>query len=204
MVPFLDWGNIACGAHASDPAHMLETVELAQRHSVKIGAHPGYADRANFGRVSLAMPHDEITDLVKSQVELLQSMAVVDYIKPHGALYNDMMQNLEVFNAILTAANQHQLPLMLLAGNFPEHHALATQAGVKLWHEAFADRAYTADGQLVPRSEDNAVHQTTDLIVQQAQHFIKHPPYRIDTLCLHGDHPVSVKAAPQLRQLIDC
>jgi len=204
LVPHLDWCNIACGAHASSPEHMQETVELVQQHGVRIGAHPGYADQENVGRISVAMPSDQITELVCSQVKLLQSMAKVGYIKPHGALYNDMMSDLEVFNAIVTAAKRRQLPLMLLAGDFPIHHALAQQLDIALYHEAFADRAYTPEGQLLPRSESGAVHQDVDLIVKQAQLFLEDPPYQIDTLCLHGDHPASVEAAPQIRQLIDC
>jgi len=204
LVPYLDWCNIACGAHASDPEHMQETYELVQQYGVRVGAHPGYADQENFGRISVAMPSDQITELVSSQVKLLQSMAKVNYIKPHGALYNDMMSDLEVFNAILTAAKRYQLPLMLLAGDFPDHHALAQQLDIALYHEAFADRTYTPEGQLLPRSESGAVHQDVDLIVKQVQLFLKNPPYRIDTLCLHGDQPVSIEAAPQIRQLIDC
>ena len=96
IMPFIDIGNIACGYHVSDPEHMAETVRLAMRHNVKISAHPSYADRKNFGRISQSLSHLEISQLMEAQVKLLQDICIqhettLYSIKPHGALYHDMM-----------------------------------------------------------------------------------------------------------------
>ena len=110
VMPYLDQANIACGAHAGDTELMRTTVALARQHDVSIGAHPGYPDREHFGRESLAATTDEIQGWVAEQIERLAAMGPVDYVKPHGALYHDMLQQPAVKQAIHHAIGA--LPLM--------------------------------------------------------------------------------------------
>ncbi|MEC7377271.1 MAG: 5-oxoprolinase subunit PxpA, partial [Pseudomonadota bacterium] len=157
VMPHVDLANIACGFHASDPDVMRKTVRLAKRHGVGIGAHPAYPDLVGFGRRSMACSPEEIENLVLYQLGALQGICRAEgtglcYVKPHGALYNDMARDPERFAAVARAvrAFDPELPLMTLA--MRDTSALKAQAeeqGVTLWFEAFADRAYDSDGRLV-------------------------------------------------------
>lgn len=219
LIPLLDMANIACGFHASDPEHMSKTVALCLKHKVTIGAHPGYPDLQGFGRRSMAMESNTVTQLVLYQVGALKAIAEhqggkVTYIKPHGALYNDMMSSPEIFNALLSAAQSLSLPLMVLATREHQHYqALAADKGVSVMFEGFADRSYLNSGLLAPRSMDNAVLHQQDQILTQADAFIARAPIKtldgksvtltIDTLCVHGDNQASIDVAKALRIRID-
>lgn len=219
LIPLLDMANIACGFHASDPEHMSKTVALCLKHRVTIGAHPGYPDLQGFGRRSMAMESHALTQSVLYQVGALKAIAEhqegkVNYIKPHGALYNDMMSSNEVFKAILSAAQSLNLPLMILATTEHERYqALAADYGVSLILEGFADRSYLSSGLLAPRSMENAVLHQQDKILTQADAFIACKPIKtvdgepltlaIDTLCVHGDNQASIDVAKALRVRID-
>ncbi|GMQ45713.1 5-oxoprolinase subunit PxpA [Vibrio sp. 10N] len=218
LIPLLDMANIACGFHASDPQHMSRTVALCLKHNVTIGAHPGYPDLQGFGRRSIAMEESAITESILYQVGALQAITqhhggTVSYIKPHGALYNDMMSSPAVFTAILSAAHSLALPLMILATNeHQQYDDLAAEVGVPLILEGFADRRYLNSGLLAPRSLDNAVLHQQDEILAQADAFIGHAPIEtidkqpltlyIDTLCVHGDNQASINVAKALRTRI--
>jgi UPF0271 protein len=211
--------NIACGFHASDPEHMSKTVALCLKHKVTIGAHPGYPDLQGFGRRSMTMESNSLTQSVLYQVGALKAIAehqegTVNYIKPHGALYNDMMSSAKVFEALLSAAQSLSLPLMILATTeHVRHQALAADYGVSLILEGFADRNYLTSGLLAPRSMENAVLHQQDQILTQADAFITRKPIKtldgepltlaIDTLCVHGDNQASIDVARALRIRID-
>lgn len=219
LIPLLDMANIACGFHASDPEHMSKTVALCLKHKVTIGAHPGYPDLQGFGRRSMAMESHALTQSVLYQVGALRAIAEhqggqVNYIKPHGALYNDMMSSPEVFKATLSAAQSISLPLMMLATTeHVRYQALAADYGVSLILEGFADRRYLSSGLLAPRSMENAVLHQQDQILTQADAFIACEPIQtvegkpltlaIDTLCVHGDNQASIDVAKALRIRID-
>ena len=126
IMPLIDMANIACGFHGSDPVTIKNTIKLAHQHQVIIGAHPSYPDVENFGRQSMQLTQDELIANVQYQIGALQALCVaentqVHYVKPHGALYNDMMKDLNLFNGICIAIAQlvqpsHQpLPLMMQA-----------------------------------------------------------------------------------------
>lgn len=218
LIPLLDMANIACGFHASDPDHMSQTVKLCKAHSVTIGAHPGYPDLQGFGRRSLAMASESITHSILYQVGALQAVTkhhqtCVEYIKPHGALYNDMMASASVFDAVLQAAHTLQLPLMILdTAEANTYRSLADEQGVALIMEAFADRRYLSSGRLAPRQLDNAVLHQPGEILSQADAFLSQRPITTiegdslllapDTLCVHGDNQASIKVARQLKQRI--
>lgn len=221
VMPFVDLANVACGFHAADPDTMRRTVQLAKRHGVSVGAHPAYPDLVGFGRRSLACSPAEIENMVLYQLGALDALCRpegtrVSYIKPHGALYNDMMRDQHKLAAVMraVAAFDARLPLMLMAtANPAPAQTLAARHGISLWFEAFADRAYDADGFLVSRSLPGAVHHQTAQILEQARRIATGAPLvandgselilQADTLCVHGDNPESIAAVKAIRQLLD-
>ncbi|GAA3551589.1 5-oxoprolinase subunit PxpA [Zobellella aerophila] len=221
VMPHVDLANVACGFHASDPDIMRSTVRLACEHGVRVGAHPAYPDLVGFGRRSLACSPREIENLVLYQVGALAAICRAEgtrlaYVKPHGALYNDMMQDHDKLLAVMraVAAFDPRLPLMVMAtANPAPARKLAGQVGVNLLLEAFADRAYDAAGFLVSRRLPGAVHHDSELIVEQARRIALGQPLtaidgselrlQADTLCVHGDNPESIAAIRAIRQALE-
>lgn len=194
IMPCISVGNIACGYHASDPEHMAETVRLAMSYGVRISAHPSYFDRENFGRVSIQHTAEEIIDLLEVQVSLLEKICVAHgvslfAIKPHGALYHDMMEKLHVREAIVSVARKYGLPLIVQAMPSSSEEI---DWGIPVLTEVFADRAYLPDGRLKPRSEEGSLYLEESVILRQAREFLENS--LADTLCFHGDNPASVAA----------
>lgn len=220
-MPLVDQANLACGFHAGDPLTMQRSVALAVRHGVSIGAHPAYPDLQGFGRRHLACSAEEVQALVLYQLGALEAFCraagtQLAYVKPHGALYHDLLRSDELFDAVLAACARYRpgLPLMVLAlADNQRERRLASAAGVPLLFEAFADRAYQADGQLVSRRLAGAVHQQTERIFAQAQAIagaqafadIDGRPLQLhaDSLCVHGDNPESLAVLRRLRALLD-
>lgn len=221
VMPFIDLANIACGFHASDPDVMASTIQNAVKHGVKIGAHPGYDDKKGFGRRSIPHSKDELKNLLAYQIGALSTLCQlydteVEYIKPHGALYNDMMRDESVFRAIVEVISEAklELPLMILAKvDNAKYQAIAHELGVGLLFEAFADRAYTAEGTLAPRHLSGAVHHTAELIINQAKQIIqkgsvttldgKELFLHADTICVHGDNQESINTVQQIRKVLE-
>lgn len=221
VMPLIDQANIACGYHAGDPQIMRRTVALAAQNGVQIGAHPAYPDLAGFGRRSMACSAQEVEDMLLYQIGALDGIcraegARVRHVKPHGALYNDMMRQPTLLRAVMSALRLYDpsLPLLLMAcGDNSASAALAAELGVTLCFEVFADRAYDAAGMLVARALPGAVHHDTRQVVAQALHFARGEPItasdgsalslRADTLCMHGDNPASVAAVRQIRQALE-
>jgi 5-oxoprolinase (ATP-hydrolysing) subunit A len=221
VMPLIDCANIACGFHAGDPGSMRKTVALALEHDVRIGAHPGYPDLVGFGRRSMDCSSAEIEDLMHYQIGALQGVCQaqggrVEYVKPHGALYNDMMSNPRVLLAVITAVARYdeQLPLMLMSTlDNREAMSMAQRVGLPLWFETFADRAYDHAGRLVSRKLPGAVHHDLNTIVAQAQTLAAQRPLsandgsplllKTDTLCVHGDNIGSIAAVKHIRQALE-
>lgn len=219
LIPLLDMANIACGFHASDPETMSNTVRLCRQHNVSIGAHPGYDDKVGFGRRSIDMSESAITASIMYQVGALQGICQlhscqVDYIKPHGAMYHDMMASTSVMTAIFKAAAILNLPVMLLANKQPEPSIhLANEMGVTVIFEAFADRRYTEGGELAPRTQTDAVFHKEDDILTQAHSILENSvvfsatgralKLSASTLCVHGDNAASIEVATSIRTLIN-
>lgn len=220
-MPLIDQANLACGFHAGDPLIMQRSVALAVQHGVSIGAHPSYPDLQGFGRRHLACSPDEVTALVLYQLGALDAFCraigtQLAYVKPHGALYNDLVHDDALFNAVLAACASYRagLPLMILAlADNSRERRLAEAAGVPLLFEAFADRAYLADGQLVPRRLAGAVHQDSERIIEQAVAIARGEPFadidgkslqlQADSLCVHGDNAESLAVLRRLRAQLD-
>ena len=221
LMPFIDLANIACGFHASDPDTMRATVQLAHLHGVKIGAHPAYPDLVGFGRRSLTCSPAEIENMVLYQLGALDALcraegSRVRYLKPHGALYNDIMVEPEKLAAVMQAVAHFDtsLPLMLMAkADNQGPLELAHSFGLTLWFEAFADRAYDSQGYLVSRQLPGAVLKEPEQIIEQARRIAQGLPLmtfdgsalvlQADTLCVHGDNPESIAAVGAIRQLLD-
>lgn len=223
VMPHIDMANIACGFHASDPNIMHQTLKLAKLHEVEVGAHPGYQDLAGFGRRSIPHSKQEIINLLQYQVGALNSLAsaqgiTITYVKPHGALYNDMMAQPEVLESVLTAIAQlnnsegFNLKLMMLATAKAEiHKALAAKSGVRLILEAFADRRYDDDGHLLSRGTEGAVLNEQQMLQQVGQlardGYVetasgKRLNLNAQTLCVHGDNEAGIKQIQQIRALL--
>ena len=225
VMPYIDMANIACGFHASDPSIMASTVQLAIKHNVSIGAHPSYPDLQGFGRREMTFTSEEITHMMLYQLGALESICQaydtqVDYVKPHGALYHAMMNNLATRMAILQAIamwceNKKQVvPLMVLANqDFAQLKADADTLSIPLLFEAFADRAYTDECGLVSRDVKGAVLEEDDAIEKQVISLIEHQQVQsingnvldihADTLCVHGDNPQALASVKKIRHLID-
>ncbi|MGF0239269.1 5-oxoprolinase subunit PxpA [Rhodococcus sp. IEGM1300] len=221
VMPFIDCANIACGFHAGDPGIMRKTVSLALSNGVKIGAHPAYQDLVGFGRRSMVYSAQELQDLVHYQIGALDGICRaqgtrVSYVKPHGAMYNDMMANPAQLRAVLqaVAAYDRSLPLMLMATrDNSAAQLLGDEYGVTLWFEAFADRAYDSAGRLVSRQLPGAVHHDPEKIIGQALTIARGGNLvasdgsdlllRANTLCVHGDNASSVAAVRRIREALD-
>jgi len=221
VMPFIDCANIACGFHAGDPVILRKRVALALKHDVQIGAHPAYQDLAGFGRRSMAYTAAELQDLLHYQLGALDGICRaqgtrIGYVKPHGAMYNDMMASPEQLRAVVHAVATYdaRLPLMLMATrDNREAQAIGDEYGVTLWFEAFADRAYDNAGRLVSRQLPGAVHHDADTIVRQAltlaagQSLIASDGSALylhaNTLCVHGDNASSVAAVQRIRNALN-
>lgn len=220
VIPFIGQANIACGLHAGDAHIMSETIRLAKDNGVQIGAHPSYNDRENFGRLPVALSAKQIKQLICFQLGALQSLTAlqktkVEYVKPHGALYNQMMVNEVIFTAIVEALSSFEQPLKLMILARPDlqkYQQIAEKNGVSLLLEAFADRAYDDAGYLVPRSEPGALLATSEQVEVQVKQLIEDSTIttisgnrlalQVDSICVHGDNPIAVQQIQTLAALI--
>ena len=220
VMPHIHQANIACGFHAGDAIIMQRTLELAKENGVTVGAHPAYPDLQGFGRRSMKCSRTEIVAYVQYQIGALEGMAKsagmeIDYVKPHGALYNDMMAQDEVRDAVMQAVSNHySKPKLMLQATpaYEQHLAEAEKYGLELYFEAFADRCYDDDGKLLSRAKEGAVHTTEKMIAQVKQlceegtittisgHTLN---LKVDTLCVHGDNETGTKAIAEIRALVD-
>lgn len=220
MMPLIDQANIACGFHASDPEIMVQTLRLAVAAGVKLGAHPAYPDLIGFGRRSMALSPAAVESLIWYQAGALDGMARtfgthIDYIKPHGALNNDMMCQPALLATVMQAVVQFrsEVSLMLpMTRDWPTHQKQAQALGLNLIFEAYADRAYCANGQLRARSLPHSVHHELEVIVQQALYFAEKGgvvsaegewlELPAQSLCVHGDTPGALAAVKAIRQAL--
>lgn len=204
LMPLISSANIACGAHAGDPATMTKALEEAKKCGVQVGAHPGFFDREHFGRRDLPRaPHEVFGDCVY-QIAGLKALAelagaAVTYVKPHGALYNLACRDRALARPVVEAANRFDLPVMGLPGS---QLALETleQAKRRFVAEGFADRRYRPDGSLVSRSEPDAIIDDPQEAVAQVERLIRERG--VETICVHGDNPKAVAFVRRLREFL--
>ncbi|MEU9214776.1 5-oxoprolinase subunit PxpA [Streptomyces sp. NPDC048415] len=211
--------NVACGFHAGDAATMRRVCELAAERGVRIGAQVSYRDLAGFGRRAMDVPPEELTAEVAYQIGALEVFARaagsrVAYVKPHGALYNRVVHDEEQAAAVLDGVLLADAALPVLGLPSSRFLKLAERAGLPTVTEAFADRAYTEEGTLVPRTQDGAVITDAETVVERSvglarfgvvtSHSGERVPVRARSLCLHGDTPGAVELARRVRDRLEC
>ena len=219
VMPFIDQANIACGFHAGDPVVIKKTLLAAKRNNVVVGAHPSYPDITGFGRRSMKIPPMELIPLLQYQIAALTGMASnlgieVAYVKPHGALYNDMMADGHIRSAVMEAIAECHQPLAFMLQATPDaetHREEAKAFGIEVLFEAFADRCYDDNGALLSRTKEGAVHSKEKMLEQVIQlqqqgtittvsgHSLT---LQADSVCVHGDNLAGVQAIEEIRQLI--
>jgi len=207
--------NVACGFHAGDAVTMRRVCELAAERGVRVGAQVSYRDLAGFGRRAMDVPPAELAAEVAYQIGALEVFARaagtrVSYVKPHGALYNRVVHDVEQAGALIEGVllADASLPVLGLPGSAVL--ALAEKAGLPAVTEAFADRAYTDEGRLVPRGRDGAVVADPDAVVERSLSLARSGAVdalsgarievRARSLCLHGDTPGAVELARRIRE----
>ncbi len=217
LMPFISSCNIACGGHAGNQLTMTHSLNNAKKHKLRIGAHPGYPDRANFGRTSVEIKPTALKQSIASQVDSLISIAKtidaqVSYIKFHGALYNDIESNDSLAQLLVEFCKQKfsALSLMGLAkGNLEKY---CRQLKVGFIAEGFMDRRYLSNAKLSPRSHPDAVITKQQVAIEQAVALAKGQPIltlersvisiSVDSICLHGDNPNAQVIAKSLLQAL--
>jgi UPF0271 protein len=214
MLSVVSSANVACGGHAGDPETMYATCRTAAEHGVVIGAHPAYADREGFGRRIIPMRPDEIGRMVVAQVGALAAIArlagtEVRYVKPHGALGNLAASDADVAAGVVDAVRTAFPALAILAISGTQLELVARAAGVEVYSEIFADRAYQPNGLLVPRSQPGAVIHDADRAAQRLIDFVEHGRMAVvggdpielaaHSICVHGDTPGAVEMARRIR-----
>ena len=208
--------KVAWGGHAGNEAMMGEMLRLAKEKRVKVGAHPSYPDRENFGRINMNMDFDELTDSIRDQIQLLNNIAQdqkvsISHVKPHGAVYNRAAKDKTVAQALGEAVTQvdPSLKVMGLAGSIMLD--VFDQMGLEIMAEAFADRTYEADGSLRNRKYDDALITKPEKAAKQTEMMVSGKIIAVDgsevainaqTLCIHSDTPNAVAIAKAVNKVI--
>lgn len=214
IMPYITSANIACGFHAGDEMSMRKTVQLAKRYGVSVGAHPSWKDLEGFGRRELSLLPDEVEALILYQIGALYAIARAEgvelhHVKPHGALYNQAAKDKVLASAVARAVKRFSGDLILIGLASSGLIEAGVEAGLQVASEGFPDRNYHPDGTLVSRKQANAIIESSEEVaahaVKLAQQGIdidgRHS--RIDTLCLHGDHPLAAQNAKLVREALE-
>lgn len=214
MLELVSSASIACGAHAGDADTIRSTLRRCKARGVRAGAHPGYADRANFGRVRMDISLEQLLRSVGAQLEMIRTIAAgedvpVAYVKLHGALANQAAEDTLLAIAVYGVIKEVDSELSVLALDGSAQVAGAEAVGLRVEPEAYADRAYRADGLLVPRSQEGAVLHDPDMIADRAVRLaqageivaIDGTVLKVEarSLCIHGDTPDAVTIARRVR-----
>ena len=221
VIPLISSANIACGFHAGDPGVMKRTIAIARENGVALGAHPGFPDLIGFGRRTMDASLEEIRDYVTYQIGALQAFATargmkLQHVKPHGALYNMAVQNIEIWDAVAQAIASIDPRLILFAQAGPWQNdlkSIGAKHGIRIAFEFFGDRAYNPDGSLVSRKEPGAVihdHQqvadkvlklvSTGRVVCKDRSEIELTAH---TICVHGDNPAALQLIKNIRETLE-
>ena len=202
LMPYLNSCNIACGGHAGDAETMKTVIRLAEEYQVKIGAHPSFPDRENFGRNILNISSEALKKSLMAQLESFQEVisserATLHHVKPHGALYNLAAKDAATAEVILEAMKSLHIEAKLYAPYGSMLAKLAYRKGIPVVYEAFADRNYQEDLSLVPRSRPHALITEPKAVFEQVQRMVlegkvhtetgKEVPIKAATFCVHGD-----------------
>lgn len=216
IMPHITSANVACGFHGGDPVTMMQTVALAKKFKVAIGAHAGYPDLMGFGRREMQLTAEEIESIMVYQIGALSGFAKtagikLQHVKPHGALYNKAAKDKEASEGIVKAIEVYDPSLIVFAPPKSTLAKVAADFGLRIAYEIFADRAYNSDGSLVSRQKPNAIIHQPSLVVKRAIKMIKEKAViavdgtiadfgEVHTICVHGDTPTAVKLAETLKK----
>jgi UPF0271 protein len=193
----IDSANVGCGLHAGSATITLQTARRCRELGVEVGAHPGFDDRENYGRIELPLSATEIGELARFQVGGLAAVASIGYVKPHGALYHRCQADPEAAREVIKVCAEFRVGIMGQPG-----FALIEEAkrlGVPGYREGFADRAYLPDGRLAPRSQPGSV-LAPEAAAEQAIRMARSGDF--DTICLHGDSPGAALVASKIREAL--
>lgn len=210
--------NVCCGLHAGDYNEMRKAILWAKENGVRVGAHPGFPDRENFGRTNMQLPDDELKACLRYQLGATKALCEaenvpMDYVKPHGALYNMAAKDPHLASLIAETVKQFDphLKLMGLSGSLML--TVAEQHGLQTISEVFADRHYLADGSLVPRTRDDAMVESDDEAIAQVLQMVLdgtvptvdggNVAIKADSICLHGDGEHAVEFAERIRKELE-
>lgn len=217
MLAIVSSANVACGFHAGDPAGILRTLAAAAQRGVCVGAHVSYPDLVGFGRRNMDIAPEDLRADVIYQIGALQALATtagtqVRYVKPHGALYNTIAHHRAQADAVMDAMQAVDKDLVLLALAGSPLIAWASQRGVAVVAEAFADRAYNADGTLVSRREKGAVLHDAEVVAQRMLQLVQtgeiesitgaRVRLQAHSICVHGDSAGAVAMAQRVREYL--
>ena len=205
IIPLVDSCNIACGGHAGSKEEISKAIALAEKNDVKIGAHPSYPDLKNFGRISMEINLDELYKSIKQQMILFlnESSYTLNHVKAHGALYHDSANKPKIASILIKVVLElcpHAI-IVTLPNSILEK--LGKENNLTIWREGFIDRRYHDNGQLVSHANPSATLSTLEDLNQQFYTLINYQyvktlegntlSLKVDTLCIHGDHPNSVR-----------
>lgn len=197
ILPHIDSANVGCGVHAGSASTTIATALLCRKLGIEIGAHPGYDDKAGFGREELGLTADEIEALVTFQVAALAAVVPIAYVKPHGALYHRCQSDPSAADAVARVAKAHGVGIM--GQPALELLAAARRAGIPAYREGFADRLLLPDGSLAPRSQPGALLDAA-AAATQAVRLARSGQY--DTICIHGDSDGVAAVAAAVRSAL--
>ena len=221
LAPYLDYANIACGGHAGNSETIAESISLMLSHGVKVGAHPSYSDKINFGRVSMweSLESQALRNIISEQLtvfsEIADKFSINSFhVKPHGAIYNDAYYNREVADAIISAigVSLYGIDVQVMCQPGSQLEAAAITSGYSVLREGFIDRRYKKDGTLTPRSQEGSVLTDEVEVERQILGFAKYGsiisdegtliPVQVDTLCIHSDSPNALESMLLARKFI--
>lgn len=217
VIKYITSANIACGFHAGDPNIMRKTVQLALKHGVAIGAHPGFDDLRGFGRREINVSAADVYNLVIYQIGAIQAFVTaeggtLEHVKPHGALYNIAARRKDIAEAIAEAVYAVNPELILFGLANSESIAAAKRIGLRVAREVFADRTYEKDGTLTPRERPNALITDPEKAIAQVLSIVKRRyvvstcgsqvPLTADTVCIHGDGSDALTFAEKLQDVL--
>ena len=218
IMPLIDSCNIACGGHAGDNGSMIECVEISIKNNVKIGAHPSYPDKINFGRKKIDISPSELSYSIISQIESLEAIAdsyglELNHIKAHGALYNQMMIDAELSNFYLDTIKEFKNKCSLFIPYKSEIEKIALKKGFSIIYEVFGDRNYNDDLSLVSRNNENALITNPESVVNHIKTIKEtetvktingnYKKIKFDTICIHSDTNNSIEILKKINQEFD-
>ena len=218
IMPLIDSCNIACGGHAGDSGSMIECVEISIKNNVKIGAHPSYPDKINFGRKKIDISPSELSYSIISQIESLETIAdsyglELNHIKAHGALYNQMMIDAELSNFYLDTIKDFKNKCSLYIPYKSEIEKIALKEGFSIIYEVFGDRNYNDDLSLVSRNNEDALITDPESVVDHIKTIKEtesvktingnYKKIKFDTICIHSDTNNSIEILKKIKQEFD-